>query len=228
MMKSMLIKCAWLVCLSFCIVALSVAELDSRNVRGAVLVTLAGNHKLADYFEWNCRTFGASSDLFDMLVFHEANSKLKELKCAKNVKFIDLGNNGLSKVLIDKVLDGSASNASVKGRMSMMLNDILLHSPRYLVEIKPMLGDLFREHLTSYTHWSYTDPDIIWGNLADWVDVTDLERFDIVTYAKNMDAGRLFIRGQVLLFCQFESICVNHHVYKCKIFTSLHVFFRSS
>lgn len=188
---------ALLLWLSWFSSALSAADVDGRKTRGAVIVTLAGNHKLADYFEWNCKTFGSSSDLFDMLVFHESNTKLMELKCAKNVKFVNLGSNGLSKHLIDKILEGSASNASVKGRMAMMLNDILLHGPRYLVEIKPMMGDLFAEHLTPYTHWSYTDPDIIWGNLADWVDVADLDRFDVVTYAKTMDAGRLFIRGQV-------------------------------
>lgn len=194
----MFVKFVLLVCTVLSSILLVAAEIEHRKTRGAVLVTLAGNHKLADYFEWNCKTFGSSSDLFDMLVFHESNLKVLELKCAKNVKFVDLGNNGLSKLLIDKIL-GSASNASVKGRMSMMLNDILLHGPRYLVEIKPMMGDLFREHLTQYTHWSYTDPDIIWGNLADWVDEADLKRFDVVTYAKNFDAGRLFIRGQVIL-----------------------------
>lgn len=167
------------------------------KVRAALVVTLAGDHKLAPYFEWTCKTIGASKDLFDMLVFHESNKKLLELTCASNVKMIDLGTNGLSRLLIAKLMTSSTSTDSIKGRMSMMLNDILLHSPRYLVEIKPILGDMLQEHLTGYTHWSYTDPDIVWGNLADWVEESDLQRFDIVTFAKTMDAGRLFLRGQV-------------------------------
>jgi hypothetical protein len=179
------------------IVWLSAGEEFGSKARAALIVTLAGDHKLAEYFEWTCKTIGASKELVDMLVFHETNTKVMALKCASNVKLIDVGANGLSKLLIAKVMEGSASNESVKGRMSMMLNDILRHSPRYLVEIKPLLGAMLQEHLAGYSHWSYTDPDIIWGNLADWLDVKDLERFDIVTFAKTMDAGRLFLRGQV-------------------------------
>jgi hypothetical protein len=175
----------------------TLGEEVSAEPRAALIVTLAGDHKLAEYFEWTCKTIGASKGLVDMLVFHETNTKVMELKCASNVKLIDVGANGLSKLLIAKVMEGSASNESVKGRMSMMLNDILRHSPRYLVEIKPLLGAMLQEHLAGYSHWSYTDPDIVWGNLADWLDVKDLERFDIVTFAKTMDAGRLFLRGQV-------------------------------
>ena len=172
-------------------------QTNSPVVRGAMIVTLAGNHKLAEYFEWSCATFGTSKDLFDMLVFHESNSKLLTLKCGSNVKFIDLGENGLSKLIVEKVFESSVATDSVKGRMTMMLNDILLHSPRYLVEIKPMIGDLFKKHLSGYSHWSYTDPDIIWANLADWVEVSVLQKYEIVSFTKNMDAGRLFLRGQV-------------------------------
>jgi hypothetical protein len=41
--------------------------------------------------------------MFDMLVFHEGNSKVQELQCASNVKLIDLGDNGLSKVIVQKI-----------------------------------------------------------------------------------------------------------------------------
>eukprot|EP01032_Pedospumella_encystans_P022017 gene22017-24962_t len=179
------------------LVLLCCSKFAAAGVRGALIVTIAGNHKLSEYFEWSCKTIGASKDRFDMLVFHESNSKLMSLNCASNVKLINLGENGLSKAIIAKVLDETTSNESVKGRMTMMLNDIITYGPRYLVEVKPMLGDLFREHLTEYSHWSYTDPDIIWGNLSDWIEEKDLERFEIVTFAKNNDAGRLFLRGQL-------------------------------
>lgn len=179
------------------LVLLCCSKIAAAGVRGALIVTIAGNHKLSEYFEWSCKTIGASKDRFDMLVFHESNRKLMSLNCASNVKLINLGENGLSKAIIAKVLDETTSNESVKGRMTMMLNDIITHGPRYLVEVKPMLGDLFRDHLTEYSHWSYTDPDIIWGNLSDWIEEKDLERFEIVTFAKNNDAGRLFLRGQV-------------------------------
>ena len=62
-----------------------------------------------------------------------------------------------------------------------------------------MVGSLFREHLAEYSHWSYTDPDIIWGNLSEWIAIEDLDRFDIITISKNLDASRLYIRGQFAL-----------------------------
>ena len=171
---------------------------SNTDIRGAIIITLAGDHKLAQYFEWTCRTIAYSSQNYDMLVFHESNSKVEALKCANNVKLIDLGKNGLSRLIVNKILesDSSASNER-KNTLIKLLELILLHMPRYLVEIKPMLGFIFESYLSSYSHWSYSDPDIVWGNLGDWIDIQDLLDYEIVTVAKNMDAARLFLRGQV-------------------------------
>ena len=135
--------------------------------------------------------------MFDMLVFHESNTMLKNLTCASNVKFIDLGERSLSKIIVDEILRGSNITDSTRTELYTVVSDIIVHSPRYLVEVKPMTGSMFSKYLDSYSHWSYTDPDIIWANLADWVEKSDLSKYDIVTLAKNADAGRLFIRGQV-------------------------------
>ena len=200
----------WL--LTICAVVLATASVSAESAgeeksdtqlsfRGALLVTLAGDHKLAPYFEWSCRTFGASHELYDMLVFHEDNKNVPNLRCPENVKFVDLGPKGLSKMVVDKVLEGTTLKDSVKDRVKTMVDDIINHNPRYLVEIKPMLGSLFQAYLHAYTHWSYTDPDIIWGNLIDALDISDLQQYDIVSVAKNSDSGRLFLRGQVLFYC---------------------------
>ena len=141
-----------------------------------------------------------------MLVFHESNSRLKDIHCAHNVKFIDLGENGLSKLIVAEVLLATANANDGKGEivsedsrneLNNYLSNIMTHIPRYLVEVKPMTGTLFKDWLAPYSHWSYTDPDIIWGNLTNWVEVEDLNKYEVVTLAKIFDAGRLFIRGQV-------------------------------
>lgn len=168
--------------------------------RWALIVTLAGTRKLNEYFEWSCRSIGSSSDLVDMIVFHEGNERLKSMSCANNVKLISLGENGLAKLITSEVMGGkgnSTMSESNRGHLTMMLSDIIVHIPRYLVEIKPMSGVLFKDYLTSYTHWSYADPDIIWGNLSNWIDVKDSRDFDIVSLCKPMDSARLFLRGQV-------------------------------
>ena len=80
--------------------------------------------------------------------------------------------------------------------LSGTLNAVIEHIPRYLVEIKPMMGELFKDYLKTYSHWTYSDPDIIWGDLKGWVEKSDLSTYDIVSFGKQMDAGRLFLRGQ--------------------------------
>jgi hypothetical protein len=174
----------------------------AKEMRGAIIITLAGNHKLSEYFEWSCRSIGASAELFDMLVFHEGNSVLKKVHCAKNVKYIDLGVNGMSKLIVDEVLHhngGNATGESSRVELINLLADIVTHIPRYLVEPKPMFGTLFRDYLAAYSHWSYSDPDIVWGNLCDWISKEDMTTFDLITLSKTYDAGRLFIRGQFAL-----------------------------
>ena len=52
---------------------------SATGIRGAIIITLAGDHKLAQYFEWTCRTITYSSEYYDMLVFHESNSKVVTL-----------------------------------------------------------------------------------------------------------------------------------------------------
>lgn len=131
-----------------------------------------------------------------MLVFHEGNAALKDMTCAKNVKFIDLGENGLAKSVVNQVVGGVSGEES-RGDLTTLLSDVILHIPRYLVEIKPLSGLIFKEFLASYTHWTYTDPDIVWGNLTDWIEVSDLQKYQVITVSKIFDAGRLFIRGQV-------------------------------
>lgn len=170
---------------------------STSNVRAALIVTLAGSRKLAPYFEWSCATFGSSRGLFDMLVFHESNAALLALQCPDNVKFIDLGPQGLSKLLVNKILEGADVDKAIVEHLQRNVDRIITHIPRYLVEVKPMMGQLFDSYLQSYTHWSYTDPDIIWGNLADWIPAEDLQQYDLLSIAKNNDAGRLFLRGQV-------------------------------
>lgn len=191
-----LLICCILVCLlTYHASSEETAKVANPN-RIALVVTLAGNLKLAQYFEWSCRTIVASKSLVDMLVFHENNQKLGEMKCAENVKFINLGDRGLSTIIAKQVL-GDGIKEDVLHQLEHIINNILIHSPRYLVEIKPMIGSLLANYLTSYSHWSYTDPDIIWGNVGDWLEESDLENYDIVSFAKHMDAARLFLRGQV-------------------------------
>lgn len=172
----------------------------TTGIRGAVVITLASSNKLAPYFEWTCRSFSSSGSLYDLLVFHEGNKALQTIKCARNVHLIDLKRNGLAKLIVSRLLDQQNVSKDVHFELRTILSEIILRCPRYLIEIKPLTGYLFKDYLQDYSHWTYSDPDIIWGNLDDWIDVQDIIDYDIVTVGKYMDAARLFLRGQVILY----------------------------
>ena len=169
------------------------------QLKAAIVITLAGDSKLSEYFEWSCRSMANIGSVFDMLVFHEANVKVKELHCPSNVKIIDLGEKGMSKIISYRMMEVAESDTEKYKDLHEAVADVLKHVPRLLIEIKPMVGHIFAEHLRGYSHWSYSDPDIVWGNLEKWVTEEDMRHFDVITLAKTLDSARLFIRGQFAL-----------------------------
>ena len=167
--------------------------------RLALVVVLAGDDKLPSYFEWGCRSIGTSSQLFDMLVFHEGNSALSKVNCADNVIFHDLGGNGVVKRITDTILGSLGVKEETLGLVSNMLKELIKHSPEYLVEFRPMYGSLFDQYLKRYSHWSYTSSNIVWGNLTEWMEAESLNKYDILTFANTWDASRLYIRNDFAL-----------------------------
>jgi hypothetical protein len=98
--------------------------------RKAIVVTLAGSHKLSPYFEWSCRSFVHAGDGYTLLVFHEGNSALKAVECPANVQFIDLGAHGLSKLIVDNIFMASNSSSQEnRGLLAGMMNDVMSHIP---------------------------------------------------------------------------------------------------
>jgi hypothetical protein len=183
--------------------------------RIAIVLTLAGGAKLSDYFDWTCMSISSSASLVDMIVFHEANSEvLKREKsgvCADNVKFVNLGHRGLVTSIVSLVMSSDMSlklsdKKDSSDQLVTTLNEVVANIPKYLVEVKPVLGELFHLYLSNYTHWAYSDPDILWGDLSSWIEQTDLNRFDILSVGKQMDAGRLFLRGQLTVHKNIDRV----------------------
>ena len=177
--------------------SMTITNASNINVKGAIVVTLVGNY-LKEYFEWSCRSIQLSSSSYDMLIFHEDNRLLEKVHCGTNVKFINIGKKGFASIIVKEIYKGDGSSSDINSMIDLVAN-VIDNVPRYMVEIKPMTGSLFARYLKDYSHWSYTDADIIWGNLDDWLQTDDLNSFDIITIAKTYDAGRLFMRGQFAL-----------------------------
>jgi hypothetical protein len=67
--------------------------------------------------------------------------------------------------------------------------------PYSLVEFKPAYGYIFQEYLEGYSHWGYSDVDILFGDLGRWIEDDEWSDFDIVTYGYG-DQNRAYLRGQ--------------------------------
>lgn len=135
--------------------------------RYALIVTLAGSHKLTEYFEWSCRSIGASAQLFDLLVFHENLRALQNVTCAENVHFFNLGYRGVSKALVHAILHSGDRNASSHAHSSTedkdedsplveVVDRVLQHIPAYVHEMKPLYGQIYEHYLSRYASHAFS------------------------------------------------------------------------
>jgi hypothetical protein len=46
-----------------------------------------------------------------------------------------------------------------------------------MVEFKPALGHIFAEYLKGYSHWGYSDLDILFGDLPRFITQDELTDF---------------------------------------------------
>lgn len=171
----------------------------SSKPRYALVIALAGSKKLTEYFSWSCRTIYDSRDRFDLLVFHENNQLLRNVTCAENVKFYNLGEKGLSTEIAKTVMNTEDVSNEASQQLMKVIDSIFQHIPTYLSEFKPMMGALFGRYLSSYSYWSYSDPDMIFGSLTQWIDDNDLQQYHYYSLARHWDAARLYLRSQFTL-----------------------------
>jgi hypothetical protein len=166
---------------------------------------------ILSYFTVFCYGAAGTADRIDFFIFHTgifaATNGTSTLECPPNVIFVNLESHiGLAKYLI-RVVDGkydqdTGDNLS-KNKPAAMKRDELLDliasfvkvNPYGLVEFKPALGHIFQEYIVNYTHWGYSDFDIVFGDVNRWITDDELIDFDLVTYTFG-DQQRLYMRGQ--------------------------------
>lgn len=58
-----------------------------------------------------------------------------------------------------------------------------------LCDLKPIYGHIFREYLENYSFWGYTDLDLVYGNVADFISPDVFYRSDVITASEKIVAG---------------------------------------
>ncbi len=157
---------------------------------------------LPPYFPIFLQTAEGSKSIIDFLIFHngqlspfidEKKSKIQGFNYSENTIFIDLTSmENFTKYFL-RVLDKRMKNNFVdQERVLKLISQLLLQNPYSLVEFKPALGYIFQEFMLDYSHWGYSDFDIVFGDLPRWITSDELENYDIVTYSYG-DQSRLYL-----------------------------------
>lgn len=111
-----------------------------------------------------------------------------------NVIFHDLGKEGLGVLFGTKL--AAALGLSEYASKLVQLFQIAFREFAYIVtEYKPTHGTVFADYLVGYSHWSYTDIDMLIGDLPLHIELEELASYDIFTYHFG-DVFRLYLRGQ--------------------------------
>lgn len=141
------------------------------------------------YFVESCRR---SDFIADVLIFHEDAQVPPDPP--RNVRFINLGQRGLG-VQFGLTLARNAGEWRNTFAIVRQLQLLFSAYPYLVTEYKPAYGAVFAPYLAEYSHWSYTDLDLVLGDLGSFVDEEELRAFDVLTYSFG-DYERLYLRGQ--------------------------------
>jgi hypothetical protein len=170
--------------------------------RLAIVIPFVGEgpEAVPPYLELFCTAAAGSASLVDFLLIHSGVlDGYHGNSCPDNVIFISLSSiENFSKYLVRVVDHKPDEDIAVEGSretLAKILSKHIIKYPYVLVEFKPALGHIFAEFLEGYTHWGYSDLDILFGDLERWISPDELNDFDIVTYGYG-DQDRAYMRGQ--------------------------------
>eukprot|EP00804_Cyclotella_cryptica_P019797 CCRYP_009690-RA/>CCRYP_009690-RA protein AED:0.11 eAED:0.11 QI:431/1/1/1/0.5/0.33/3/736/1113 len=200
----------------------------------------AGAPTFPPYFELFATSAAGSAQDVDYLIFHcfiPPNLLPDQGSLPMNVKLIDLNSQkkksggdtseenecDMAK-LFTRVTDQRQKNNQMKmpvDKLSSMLSRQIINLPYMLVEYKPAFGHIFAEYLKDYSHWGYSDLDVVFGDMSRWIDHDEWTDYDIVTYGFG-DQDKLYLRGQ-FTFHRNDPSYINQLWRGCKYLSEMDV-----
>ena len=186
------------------------------------------------YFNLFAMSAAGSSKDIDYLIFHcfiPPSLLPNASDLPSNVKLIDLntanakGENecGLAK-LFTRVTDTRQTNGEMQLSLKKLiprLSSQIIDLPYILVEYKPAFGHIFADYLTEYSHWGYSDFDVVFGDMSRWIDEDEWNDYDIVTYGFG-DQDKLYLRGQ-FTFHRNDPTYINQLWRHCKYLSEMDI-----
>lgn len=74
--------------------------------------------------------------------------------------------------------------------------------PYKICDFKPLIGEMFADELRAFTHFGYTDNDIIYGQLACELTPERLATYEIISSHANLQAGHLTVMQNTRRVCR--------------------------
>eukprot|EP00536_Pseudo-nitzschia_multiseries_P010641 jgi/Psemu1/297615/fgenesh1_pm.333_\ len=177
----------------------------SKQHRIAIIIPFIGEgpDAIPSYLQLFCDTAAGSAALVDFLIVHDGvlgtTNSASSFSCPENVIFHSLENlEEFSRALVkvtDRKPEDQLESGGSREKLAGILAQLIRKYPYVMVEFKPALGHVFEDLLKGYSHWGYSDLDIMFGDLERWITPDELNDFDIVTYGFG-DQEKVYLRGQ--------------------------------
>ena len=166
--------------------------------RIAIVIPFFGEspEAIPSYLTLFCTAASGSAALVDFLVIHNGVLEAYTQPTPPNVIFINIGSTLEFAKRLVRVVDQKKDFAvSSKEQLIKIVTYHVHQYPYVLIEFKPAIGHIFSDLLENYSHWGYSDLDIVFGDLVRWITPDELTDYDIVTYGHG-DQNRIYLRGQ--------------------------------
>ena len=184
-----------------------------RAPRLAILLPFVGN-EWPVYAGLFCTTAVGMSNVADVFLIYTAGTEEdvapaipQPCRTASNIKMVPFpSTRQLMQFIVTKLLEHLEKEDDDETSKKWALPEkefidfMAKHTEQYpytLVEYKPAFGHIFAEYIPTnvYSHWAYSDWDIMWGDVGRHLSVSDWTDYDIVTWGFG-DQRRLYLRGQ--------------------------------
>lgn len=92
---------------------------------------------------------------------------------------------------------------------------VSLYNSYKLCEFKPAFGVIFKQFLKGYDYWGYCDNDLLFGDMKQFLSLSDIEKYDVIsTYSNFMSGPICFYRNIAKINTLYAKIYNYQKVYK--------------
>ena len=154
----------------------TLSEVPSRHPRWRLAFTVPWiGSKFPSWFPYFLQSAERSAFIADWVIFHEGSELPESSEIPSNVIFHNLGKHGLGLLFGQRLATALELDNEPTTRLVALFRVAFREFSYVITEYKPTHGWVFADYISEYSHWSYTDIDILMGDLPIHIDREELE-----------------------------------------------------